>query len=86
MSKLANLLGSSDYLWDDFLRIHFMELLPMIEAPSSAPGKDAMQVELRSVLEGSPVGDRKAALNAFKDRQLFLIDVRHLLQPDRNSA
>jgi len=82
MSKLANLLGSSDYLWDDFLRIHFTELIPMIEAPTSAPGKAAMQVELRSALEGISAADRKATLNAFKDRQLFLIDVRHLLQPD----
>jgi len=82
MSKLANLLGSSDYLWNDFLRIHFMELIPMIEATADASGKDAMRSELRSALEKASPGDRKAALNAFKDRQLFLIDVRHLLQPD----
>jgi glutamate-ammonia-ligase adenylyltransferase len=82
MSKLAHLLGSSDYLWNDFLRVHFMELIPIIEAASVVPGKDAMQRELRSALERTSIEDRKAVLNAFKDRQLFLIDVRHLLQPD----
>jgi glutamate-ammonia-ligase adenylyltransferase len=82
MGKLAHLLGSSDYLWNDFLRIHFMELIPMIEAAAGAPGKDAMQRELRSALNEGANDDQKAILNAFKDRQLFLIDVRHLLQPD----
>jgi len=82
MSKLAHLLGSSDYLWDDFLGLHFMELIPMIETGSHTPGKDAMQGELRSALDRASSDDRKAILNAFKDRQLFLIDVRHLLQPD----
>jgi [glutamine synthetase] adenylyltransferase / [glutamine synthetase]-adenylyl-L-tyrosine phosphorylase len=82
MSKLAHLLGSSDYLWNDFLRIHFRELLPMIEAPPDVPGKRALQQELRATMDSAPVDDRKAIFNAFKDRELFLIDVQHLLQPD----
>ena len=32
MSTLAYLLGSSDFLWDDFLRIHFRNLLPILTA------------------------------------------------------
>ena len=82
MSKLAHLLGSSDYLWDHFLGIHFVELIPMIEATSEVRGKESMQRELRSALDKASRDERKAIVNAFKDRQLFLIDVRHLLQPD----
>jgi [glutamine synthetase] adenylyltransferase / [glutamine synthetase]-adenylyl-L-tyrosine phosphorylase len=82
MSRLAQLLGSSDYLWNDFLRVHFKGLIPMIEAPSDTPGKAAMQQELRSVLDKATADDWKATLNAFKDRRLFLIDVQHLLQPN----
>ncbi len=82
MSRLADLLGSSDFLWNDFLRIHFMELLPMIETTPDTPGKAALQQELRAALGGAPGEARKGILNAFKDRQLFLIDVKHLLRPD----
>jgi glutamate-ammonia-ligase adenylyltransferase len=81
MSRLAHLLGSSDYLWNDFLRIHFMAWIPLIEADAKPPGKAAMQAELIAALDQAVLEDRKAILNAFKDRQLFLIDVQHLLQP-----
>ena len=80
MGKLAHLLGSSDYLWNDLLRIHFMDLLPMIEADSIPPEKAAMQRELRAALRTASSNDKKAILNGFKDRQVVRIDVQHLLQ------
>ena len=82
MSRLAHLLGSSDYLWDNFLQVHFAELIPMIENDSKPPGKAAMQSELRSALDRSDEDGQRGVLNAYKDRQLFLIDVQHLLQPN----
>jgi len=82
MRTLAHLLGSSDYLWNDFLRIHFTELLPLLEDRGGREVQDkaTLQQRLRSSLAGA--ADAKALLNAFKDHQVFLIDVRHLLQPN----
>src|SRR5678816_2034427 len=56
MTMLAHLLGSSDFLWDDLLRIHFSELLPLLEQFVRAklePGprfKAALREELRDRL------------------------------------
>jgi len=82
MSRLAQLLGSSDDLWDNFLQIHFAELLPMLEVDSKPPAKSEMHRELQSILRRTSIENQRTALNAFKDRQLFLIDVHHLLQPN----
>jgi glutamate-ammonia-ligase adenylyltransferase len=82
MRRLAQLLGSSDYLWDSFLQIHFTELIPMIEADSKPSDKAAMQRDLRTALDQSADDKQREVLNAYKDRQLFLIDVQHLLQPN----
>jgi glutamate-ammonia-ligase adenylyltransferase len=79
MSRLARLLGSSDDLWDNFLGIHFTELVPLIEGESVPPDRFGMQSELRLALDHAPAGNHKSVLNAFKDKELFLIDVRHLL-------
>jgi len=81
MGRLAHLLGSSDYLWDSFLQIHFTELIPLIEADSKPSDKATMQRELRAALDQTDQNQRDV-LNAYKDRQLFLIDVHHLLQPN----
>jgi glutamate-ammonia-ligase adenylyltransferase len=82
MGRLAHLLGSSDYLWDSFLKIHFTELIPMIEADSKPSDKATMQRELRAALDQSEQDKQRDVLNAYKDRQLFLIDVQHLLEPN----
>jgi glutamate-ammonia-ligase adenylyltransferase len=82
MSRLAQLLGSSDDLWDNFLQIHFTELLPMIEVDSNPPDKPALQRELHAALRRATGEKQRTVLNTFKDRQLFLIDVEHLLKPN----
>ena len=82
MSRLARLLGSSDYLWDSFLQVHFAELIPMIESDSKPLGKAEMQAALRAALDKSDEDGQREVLNAYKDKQLFLIDVQHLLQPN----
>ena len=81
MNALAHLLGSSDFLWDEFLSTHFAELVPALEDFDKTVGK-SFREELRSLLEqASSFEEKKKVLNAFKDRQVFLIDVRHLLDP-----
>jgi glutamate-ammonia-ligase adenylyltransferase len=88
MNLLAHLLGSSDFLWDDFLRLHFKDLLPMLPALADRtqielkPGKQSLRDQLSTQLERAGTDEeKKRVLNQFKDRQVFLIDVKHLLEP-----
>jgi glutamate-ammonia-ligase adenylyltransferase len=88
MNMLAHLLGSSDFLWDDFLGVHFRELLPVLEdftktkLQPGASNKDSLRRELRVRLDQtSSFEEKKQVLNGFKDRHVFLIDARHLLEP-----
>ena len=83
MNVLAHLLGSSDFLWDEFLSIHFTELLPTLEGKTGpSNNKDAFQQELRSQFaRAANFDEKKKVLNRFKDYQVFLIDSTHLLDP-----
>lgn len=87
LRALARLLGVSDFLWDDFLRMQYANLFPVVrdmDALSTAKPRAQLEAELASALETCNVGgleypDWRAALNAFKDRELFRIDMRHIL-------
>ncbi len=85
MNLLAHLLGSSDFLWDDFLGIHFKDLLPILEDLTKTelkPGKQSLRRQLAARLsQASTFEEKKRALNQFKDARVFLIDVKHLLEP-----
>ncbi len=88
MNMLAHLLGSSDFLWDEFLRTHFTDLVPLLEdltgtdSKTSPSNKDSLTRELRERFgQVSTFEEKRKTLNQFKDSQLFLIDVKHLLDP-----
>jgi glutamate-ammonia-ligase adenylyltransferase len=83
MNRLAHLLGSSDFLWDDFLRTHFDEMLPILEnVDDLSLTKHSWREELRRQMDAAAsFEEKKTVLNRFKDRQLFLIDIRHLFEP-----
>ncbi len=84
LQDLAKLLGTSDFLWEDFIRTQYEELLPLLEAtaeqqPISLSENDLLPA-LRRSLEGAPDwSSKKQALNDFKDHQTFLIDLDHIL-------
>ena len=87
MGELALLLGTSDYLWEDFIRQQFETLLPMLEVERHHSFSDAATVgeRLQQAVAAAPSASQKvAALNAFKDREAFLIDLEHVL--DRDSS
>jgi glutamate-ammonia-ligase adenylyltransferase len=87
LQDLARLLGTSDYLWEDFIRLHYETLLPMLKpvvagARFSQPVASVSQ-RLREALAGATTAEEeRQRLNAFKDRELFLIDLDHILNPD----
>ena len=87
LNALARLLGVSDFLWEDFLRMQYANLFPVVkdmDALATSKPKPQLESELDHALENNKVGDIeypdwRAALNAFKDRELFRIDMRHIL-------
>jgi len=84
LSALARVLGVSNFLWEDFLRMQYAALFPVVrdvEALRSAKARAQMEAELRDALTAADASntDWRAALNAFKDRELFRIDMRHIL-------
>jgi glutamate-ammonia-ligase adenylyltransferase len=87
LRALARLLGVSDFLWDDFLRMQYANLFPVVrdmDALATSKPRPQLEAELNLALESGSVGgldypDWRAALNAFKDRELFRIDMRHIL-------
>lgn len=94
LQAMARLLGVSDFLWDDFLRMQYTNLYPVVtdvDTLSQAKTRKQLQVELEAVLAEvhpgpKPFSDESPwveALNAFKDREMFRIDMRHILGHNR---
>ena len=85
LDGLAHLLGSSRFLWEDFLRMQWENLGPLLEhvdAPDISRGRQRWEQELASALGAARTyEERRSALNAFKDREMFLIDLRQLRRP-----
>ena len=87
LNALARLLGVSNFLWEDFLRMQYANLFPVVkdmDTLSASKPKPQLENELAHALEINMVGDIRypdwrATLNAFKDRELFRIDMRHIL-------
>ena len=86
LKALALVLGSSHFLWEDFLRLHYETLLPIfkdLRAAEQGLSKEDLTVRLQQALHGASTGaTAKHALNAYKDQELFRIDMRHLLHRD----
>jgi glutamate-ammonia-ligase adenylyltransferase len=85
LDLLARLFGTSDFLWEDFLRLHLDSLLPVLQdfkaEPLENPRGALMQALRRRMARARTHEARKAALNRFKDQELFRIDMTHLVDP-----
>jgi glutamate-ammonia-ligase adenylyltransferase len=86
MADLAKLLGTSDFIWEDFIRLNYENLLPMLSPHIEGRKFATPPRELDNILESTLQGARNQAdqmkrLNAFKDREIFLIDLDHILNP-----
>lgn len=83
LDALAQLLGVSDFLWNDFLRMQHANLFPVVrdvDALATAKSRHVLESELQSALNSAATPDaRREALNAFKDREMFRVDMRHIL-------
>jgi glutamate-ammonia-ligase adenylyltransferase len=82
LETLADLMGVSRFLWEDFLRMQHENLFPVLldlpalkEPRPPAELRDDLTRRLRAL---DTTAARVEALNAFKDREMFRIDLRHI--------
>ncbi len=87
MAEFARLLGASDFLWEECIRTQYDSVLPLFK-PHLQEGKpfcepaQTLPARLEQALKGA-VGlpQQQDRLNKFKDHELFLIDLDHILTP-----
>ncbi|MGH7202639.1 MAG: putative nucleotidyltransferase substrate binding domain-containing protein, partial [Planctomycetaceae bacterium] len=83
LRRLARLLGVSDFLWEDFLRLQHENLFPVLrdtETLARRKTKAELDAELDTELAAAASSDeRRDRLNVFKDREMFRTDLRHIM-------
>jgi glutamate-ammonia-ligase adenylyltransferase len=82
MRTLAEMMGVSQFLWEDFLRVQHENLFPVLRdfpALDESRSKQRLREELENELSGCRGAAEPAKrLNQFKDREMFRIDLRHI--------
>ena len=85
MTFLARLLGTSEFLWEDFLRMQFEVLFPILrqfQRGDLLKEKKQMGKELDQKMAGIvSTSERKTVINQYKNQEMFRIDMKHLLEP-----
>ncbi len=89
LKDLALLLGTSDFLWEDFIRLHYETLLPMlqpiVEGQRFSMSGETLAERLGESLQGvTDLEEKRRRLNDFKDQEIFLIDLDHILDPAKD--
>ncbi len=84
LKDLARLFGASEYIWEDLIRQQYETLLPMLAPHLGGRRFAESPTGLRQCLDAALAGAetleaRCRVLNEFKDRELFLIDLDHIL-------
>ena len=84
LRELARLLGASSFLWEDFIRLQSEHLLPVLDSWRERPlrGRAALVRDLSARAAAAPTfEERQRVVNGFKDEEMLLADVRHLVDP-----
>jgi glutamate-ammonia-ligase adenylyltransferase len=86
LRDLARLLGASDYLWEDFIRLQYETLLPMLEPhllgkSFAAPAGELSDRVDEALSSTASVQKRLRILNELKDREIFLLELDHIVTP-----
>jgi glutamate-ammonia-ligase adenylyltransferase len=85
LQDLATILGASDFLWEDFVRLQYESLLPVLNArlkgDAFTVSRDDLLRRLKTALAAAPdFVAKRQALNRFKDEEVYRIDLGHILQ------
>jgi glutamate-ammonia-ligase adenylyltransferase len=82
LQVLAEVMGVSRFLWEDFLRMQHENLFPLIRDRAEIDrsfNKNELKLLLQQQLAaGVELAERVQILNDFKDREMFRIDLRHI--------
>ncbi len=87
LKDLARILGASDFLWEDFIRLQYENILPLLKSETGGKniyaGYRDMEERLDSAIDGVSGREEKTrVLNEFKDRETFHIDLDHIINPE----
>ena len=82
LETLVEMMGTSRFLWEQFLRVQHENLFPvLLDRPGlhASCSRSVLSDSEESLLaECSSHSERARALNDFKDRQMFRIDLRYI--------
>lgn len=79
LSAIAELMGVSRFLWEDFLLIQHENLFPILcNVPALGRRKTRAQLRAELTRELAGAGDPFECLNEFKDREMFRVELRHI--------
>ena len=82
LEVLAELMGVSRFLWEDFLRMQHENLFPVVldmRSLDQLKSKQRLRRTCQRQLRRHPLhADQVQELNRFKDREMFRIDLRHI--------
>jgi glutamate-ammonia-ligase adenylyltransferase len=85
LSSLAKILGAGAYLWEEMTKLPLAEVTGMLrrlDDERKPPSRKELEHQLREAMDKEPAHPAKiAALNRFKDFQLFRLEVAHLIYP-----
>lgn len=79
---LAKLLGTSDYLWEDFIRMQYETLMPIIKPRLMNPkhiSQELIRTYKKELGHAKIYEEKKEIINKFKDKMIFEIDLTHIL-------
>ncbi len=83
LNALVQLLGVSDFLWHDFLKLQHANLFPVVTdlaALQEQRTKGDLEQSLdKELSQTADLNARRDILNAFKDREMLRVDMRHIL-------
>jgi glutamate-ammonia-ligase adenylyltransferase len=87
LEDLARLLGASEFLWEDFIRLQYETLLPLlgpyVRGRQFALPSGTVRARIDEALKGgTTLEEQGERLNAFKDREIFAIDLDQILGGD----
>ncbi|MHB8618725.1 MAG: [protein-PII] uridylyltransferase family protein [Chloroflexota bacterium] len=88
MGRLARILGASDFLWEDFIQIHSDLLLPVLARPRPAghPATPPPRKVPFTPPNAASYEERRDAVNEYKDRASFEIELADLLDEGQHPA
>lgn len=87
LSNIAVALGSGEYIWEDFFKSQahlFLPTLRQIQNYKNGKSLQILQSEIANELSALETYEEKvAALNTYKDKELFRIDMVYLIHPNK---